>query len=137
MRGTKPVAEKGDGSRPNALRNSEDMQWARLIEDDREVLHRGVVLRLRGQWPYEDFVDFMVFDPLEEKHGMGLIVSSGHKAGLISLLLPIESETDGDRGIDRKWLVDNWAKWVYPECDVSDVFVTEHYRAPSSLPENI
>ncbi|RJF93198.1 Imm45 family immunity protein [Sphingomonas cavernae] len=104
----------------------------RLIKFESDVIVRGSVIRFPAKWPYEDIVDFMVFDPLECDTGMGLIVSSGYKGGLISVILPKESEIR--RSISAKWLKENWKKWVYPECSVDDVYVCEGYPVPDTLP---
>lgn len=96
----------------------------KLIELENKSISRGMVFRLPAQWPYESFVDFMVIDFIDSH---GFIVSSGYKAGLILVQLPEESNSTEFVGIDTKWLIDNWASWVYPECDVNDVFVIERY----------
>lgn len=92
-------------------------------------LVHGTVLRLPGQWPYEELVDFMVFDMPYGDRPNGLIVSSGHKAGLVLVLLPQESGLKDVRGLDTQWVISNWEKWIYPECDVEDVYVIHRYIA--------
>jgi len=111
------------------------MKWYKLVDYTDEFIGRGEVLRMRSKYPYEDIVDFMVFDPIEKGYGMGLIVSSGHKAGLISVLLPLESLGSVSRGaIETKWLIENWNKWVFSDCDVSQVCIAEQYDVPTELP---
>lgn len=68
----------------------------------------------------------MVID-LFDTHG--LVVSSGHKAGLILISLPTESKSEEGRALSTQWIIDNWAKWIYPECDVSDVYLFDGYEA--------
>jgi len=106
------------------------MKWIRLVDSEEEYLPRGTVFRLPGEYPYEDVVDFMVFDPEQEGEGQGLIVTSGYKAGLILVILPKESAGEGSRTLSRKWVVENWSHWIYPECDVSDVVVSCGYPKP-------
>ncbi len=65
-----------------------------------------------------------------EKFGHSLVVASGNKSGLMLIQLPIESRAPG-HGISIRWLIDNWSKWVYPECDVNDVFLYERSAASS------
>lgn len=105
------------------------MLWVKLVNSYTDCLPHGTVLRLLGKYPYEDIVDFMVFDPLRDDKGQALIVSSGYKAGLLLVVLPVESLGDGHRTIDRDWLIKNWAHWVYPECDVNDVYICDAYEA--------
>lgn len=101
----------------------------KLVDLREESIWRGNVFRIPAKWPYEDFVDFMVYESQDEERPYGLIVTSGQKAGLILVLLPAESVTVGVRGLNVRWLVDNWSKWVYPECDVSDVLIVNGYVA--------
>lgn len=84
----------------------------------------GGVFRFPAKYPYEDIVDFMIFNPNEEGKGLGLITSSGYKAGLISVVLPVEA---GEKCICKDWLLKNWKKWVYPECEV---YVSVNYPEP-------
>ncbi|OED47515.1 hypothetical protein ACH42_02875 [Endozoicomonas sp. (ex Bugula neritina AB1)] len=104
----------------------------KLIDSGANSFVRGTVFRLPGKFPYEDLVDFMVFEPSDPDRGQGLIVSSGYKAGLILVLLPKESSIKEGKyylAIEKNWLITNWAHWVYPECDVSEVYVSEGYNA--------
>ena len=108
------------------------MKWIKLTNSDAEWFSHGTVFRLPGKYPYADLVDFMVFEPSEPDRGQGLMVSSGYKAGLILVLLPKESsikEAQSYRSIEKNWLIANWSRWVYPECDVSEVYVSEGYNA--------
>lgn len=82
----------------------------KLIDYKNKSIKRGTVFRLPAVWPYEEWVDFMVID-LFETHG--LIVSSGHKAGLILISLPIESASIEGRALSTEWLITNWAKSIY------------------------
>ena len=106
--------------------------WTRLIDLNQKSIGRGVVLRIPATYPYESVVDFIVFDPSESDRGLGLLVATGHKAGLVRVLLPKESEgRENSRGIETQWLVENWKNWVYPESEVFDVFYSDHYPAPA------
>lgn len=72
----------------------------------------------------------MIFRTLDDARPFGLIVSSGHKAGAILVRLPKESALPpSEGGLSRKWVVDNWKEWIYPESDVSDVVFFENYEA--------
>ncbi|WP_272844283.1 Imm45 family immunity protein [Pantoea ananatis] len=98
----------------------------KLIDYKNKSISRGTVFRLPAVWPYEEWVDFMVID-LFETHG--LVVSSGHKAGLILISLPIESASTEGRALSTEWIITNWAKWIYPECNVEDVHILDEYIA--------
>lgn len=98
----------------------------KLVDYKNKSIKRGTVFRLPAVWPYEEWVDFMVID-LFETHG--LVVSSGHKAGLILISLPIESASTEGRALSTEWVITNWAKWIYPECHVEDVHILDEYVA--------
>ena len=98
----------------------------KLIDYKYKSIKRGTVFKLPAVWPYEEWVDFMVID-LFETHG--LVVTSGHKAGLILISLPIESASTEGRAISTEWVITNWAKWIYPECNVEDVHIIDGYVA--------
>ena len=98
----------------------------KLIDYKNKSIKRGSIFRLPAVWPYEEWVDFMVID-LFETHG--LVVSSGHKAGLILISLPIESTSTEGRALSTEWVITNWAKWIYPECNVEDVHILDEYVA--------
>ena len=112
--------------------------WVKLVDcDSQNMLFHGAVLRCVGKWPYEEIVDFMVFDNKKTDTGMGLIVTSGYKSGLILVYLPKESESGHEQFIDYvnlDWLKQNWAKWVYPNCAVDDVYVFDGYQPANCLP---
>nr|WP_233494123.1 Imm45 family immunity protein [Serratia sp. FGI94] len=98
----------------------------KLIDYKNKSIKRGSVFRLPAVWPYEAWVDFMVID-LFDTHG--LVVSSGHKAGLILISLPTESGSTEGRALSTEWVVNNWEKWIYPECNVEDVYILDEYVA--------
>ena len=100
----------------------------KLVEYKNEFIKRGAVFRLPAVWPYESWVDFMVIDLLDTH---GLVVSTGHKAGLMLVTLPAESGSEEGRALSTKWVINNWAKWIYPECDVEYVHIIEQYVATS------
>ena len=74
----------------------------------------GDILRLPENYdlgPGSDPVDLMVFDPQDSECGLGLLVISGYKAGLIYARLPLASLKDGTQSLDTGWLTDNWNRW--------------------------
>lgn len=99
-----------------------------LLECSNEVFSRGTVFRAKGSYPYEEVVDFMVFETLEADRRFGLMVTTGYKAGLPLVLLPGESNA-GRLGLSREWVLENWGKWIYPDCDISHVLVIDGYKS--------
>ncbi len=98
----------------------------KLIDCTSDAFQRGSVFRVLGKYPYEETVDFMVFETPEGDRRFGLMVTTGYKAGLTLVRLPAESN-HGTRGLSKDWVIANWAKWIYPDCDVSQVAVYEGY----------
>ncbi|WP_313385925.1 Imm45 family immunity protein [Pantoea sp.] len=101
----------------------------KLIHYKEKFISRGSVFRLPAIWPYEKWVDFMVFETQDDERPYGLIVSSGYKAGLFLIKLPIESISDEGLGLSTQWLINNWEEWIYPECDVENVHILDEYVA--------
>ncbi|KTC02536.1 MULTISPECIES: Imm45 family immunity protein [Pseudomonas syringae group] len=106
----------------------------KLVDLKDDAVCRGNILRVRGKYPYEDFVDFMLFEAQLIDSIYGLMVVSGYKAGLILVYLPNECLAE-DGGVDKAWLVKNWSDWIYPDCDVSDAYWIEMYNAGSVVEE--
>lgn len=101
-----------------------------LLECSNEVFSRGTIFRARGSYPYEEVVDFMVFETLDEDRRFGLMVTTGYKADLPLVLLPGESN-GGCLGLSRDWVLANWGKWIYPDCEISQVLVIDGYKPDS------
>ncbi len=110
------------------------MNWTKLIDCELETLARGAVMRFPAQLPYEAIVDFLVFDPQSSERGLGLMVCSGYKAGLINVILPPESAGEKGSGVLlTSWVIENWQHWIYPECDVAEVYILNNYPVPESF----
>jgi hypothetical protein len=105
-------------------------KWQKLIEFKEETIRLGAVFRLPAQYPYEKVVEFMVFEPNDSAYGLGLMVRSGYKAGLTLVILPIESQPLNKRGLSTQWLIDNWHKWVYSDCAIKYVWLSEYSKIP-------
>ncbi|QQB36309.1 hypothetical protein I6I07_06765 [Achromobacter deleyi] len=98
----------------------------KLVDFRGDALYRGNVLRMPAKFPYEDYVDFMIFMTKAADRPHGLIVTSGYKAGLVLVYLPKECGYS-EGGVSRDWIISNWDKWVYPDCNVKDVYLIEGY----------
>ncbi len=64
----------------------------KLIDLDQPSLFRGNVLRLPAKHPYEERVDFMLFETGFDERRYGLMVSSGYKAGIPLVYLPLKAK---------------------------------------------
>lgn len=107
------------------------MKHTRLIDFKDDGFFRGWIFRCnKATWPYEDKVAFFLKEEPDSPSGYSLMVISGYKAGLTLVYLPAEAKY---QGIGKQWLIDNWAKWIYPECPVNEVDVC---RYDIATPEN-
>ena len=104
-----------------------------------DYLFRGVLFRFPASHPFENVVDFMIFDTPHSPSGYGVITVTGYCAGMIEILLPQESNfihPDPNRpvkAISTKWLKSNWRKWVY-DVTPSKVMVCVNGRAKPIMP---
>lgn len=104
----------------------------KLLESKGGSIWRGNIFRVRGKYPYEELVDFMVFETQSDDRPYGLIVTSGYKAGLVLVYLPKESSSV-EGGVDKEWIASNWNKWIYPDCNVSDVYLLDGYEVTPEI----
>ncbi|AYH16470.1 hypothetical protein GMW39_20595 [Pectobacterium parmentieri] len=102
----------------------------KLIEYKSKTISRGCVFRFPAIWPYDSYIDLLVVDIPDEGSGYSLVVTTGHKAGLILVRLPNECESVSNRSISYQWILDNWNKWIYPDCNLEDILIIEHYDEP-------
>lgn len=97
--------------------------FLKLMEYQNELVECGSVFSLPSQWPYDDWVEFMLYKTHDLERPYGIIVFSGYKSGLVLVNLPKESHAKNGNGIQTEWLINNWEKWVYPECNIKDVIL--------------
>ena len=97
---------------------------AKLISYPKDI-ERGMMIRCKGQYPYEDIVDFLICESYDSNVGYTLMVASGYKAGLRFVVLPKESipSTNSGYAISTKWLKEYWNEWGYATCRVEDVWI--------------
>ena len=110
------------------------LNFVKLLDFNKN-LERGSIIRCKGKFPYESYVDFMVVENYGNKsRSYALLVISGYKAGLTYVVLPQESIPTDNEGyaINLEWLRCNWSKWGYIDCPLDDVYIV--FRKP---PENI
>jgi hypothetical protein len=89
------------------------MPLLQALDDPR--LYPGDILRLDDDYdlgPGSGPVDLMVFDPRDDGCGLGLIVTSGYKAGLVLHVFPADSRPAAGSGLCAAWLLANWDAWM-------------------------
>ena len=103
--------------------------WQKLMDFNEEWIYHGAILRFPGEYPYEDYVDFMVYEPMPFEDCMGFMVVTGFKAGLSAQLVPLSAmPQDSKRAFSSEWLKNNWSTWVYPSASVDSVFILKNYE---------
>lgn len=110
-----------------------DTNWKKICNTNADdIFWIGTVFRLNAKYPYEKIVDFMLVQYPDAESGFALIVTSGHKSGLMVVVLPVESLYKSDAHvISAKWLMENWKKWVYEE-GPEGVYYTNGYVVDQS-----
>lgn len=107
----------------------------KLIDYKEDDLWRGTIFRFKGQYPFEEIVDFMLADVPFAESGYAVICISGYYAGFLEVNLPKEAKSANAGSISRRWLIENWNKWVYPDCSVNDVLILEAETPKSFSPD--
>ncbi len=102
----------------------------RLVDCKTAALPRGTVFRLKGRYPYEAWVDFMLVLDEARDNPLVLVVATGYSAGHVVVSLPREGLYEETIMLSTTWLLENWSKWVYPECAVEDVYYLQNYPVP-------
>lgn len=99
----------------------------RLIDYPNDI-ERGMIVRCKGKYPYENVVDFLVCESYDINVGYTLMVASGYKAGLRFVVLPEESMPCNNPGyaISTGWLKESWNKWGYTDCLIDDVWIIQN-----------
>ncbi len=103
-----------------------------LIKHIEKELWRGTILRFKGQYPFEEIVDFMLICYPSCESGFALTCISGYCAGNLELCLPEEAVNDFNSSISTQWVIDNWNKWIYDGCTINDVWFIEN-TVPTSF----
>ena len=85
-----------------------------------ENLGRGWVFRFRSTDPNEELVDLLVRENSDSPSGFTLMTMSGYHAGLDLVNLPADSGSLLT-GLSKRWLIQNWTKWVNPHIPIEEV----------------
>lgn len=99
------------------------MTWIKLLDSDIDYIQRGALLKFHASYPFEEEVIMMVCEGYGNAFQKGLMTISGFKAGINAyVFFPENATTDG---LSRRWLAENWTKWVWPDGDVETVLIRE------------
>lgn len=97
----------------------------KLVDYRDSELYRGTVFRFKGKYPFcEEYVDFMICEYLsvdESNCPFALYCISGYCAGHIEYIFPMEAKSDNSMSISKKWIIENWNKKIYNECNVHEI----------------
>ena len=107
------------------------------------ALAAGDILRLAENYdagPNSGPVDLLVYDPRDDECGLGLVVASGAKAGLILHIFPLASRA-ANGGLSVDWLLANWDKWFvfthHPQHPIPSADALVLFSHARSLPQEI
>ena len=99
-------------------KNKEEIKWINFLEYSEEYICKGNILRLYGFNENEEYTDLLFFDPSEEDCSLGVIILSGKKSGNIFVYFPFEARYNDTRLMSKRWLINNWSKWLSPSSDI-------------------
>jgi Immunity protein 45 len=101
------------------------IKWLSIVSLRKfSTLRRGTLLKFRAAYPFEEKIVLMICENRENlEMPVNLIVITGHKAGINPLQNLPSKCLSKEGGLSVDWLISNWGKWIYPECDIDDVMV--------------
>jgi hypothetical protein len=106
------------------------MTWKRLKDFEDDNVYRGSVFRTPAKPPHEQFVDLMIVEDVHSDSGFSLVIVTGYDAGIVRLSLPEEAGTPEQRRIrslSRRWIMNNWQKWIWPDNNADQVLFRRYY----------
>lgn len=103
------------------------MNWTPLTHYPNENLERGLFLKFSAPTLPEKKIITMICEEMNTSGlGKALITVSGYKAGIsYFVVFPINELDNGN--LKKKWLIDNWQKWVYADCTAEEVYVSNNF----------
>lgn len=113
----------------------DDLQNGVPLSEHAEEISRGAVFRLPARWPYEETVEFLFADtPPGAERRMGLLVTTGYKAGSWARLLPDEAFVPARPWtLSASWLCENWRDEVYAGAGPEKILVCASYSSSQQL----
>jgi hypothetical protein len=108
------------------------MSWEKLTDSSFVALPRGYLLKFPASAPFESEVVMMICGHPEGGRrlaSVALISITGYCAGINPYVEFPSTAIEEEAGISRKWLIENWTKWVWPKGNVSDVLVRKELDA--------
>lgn len=93
-----------------------------MLEDG--AVYRGALFMFDAHYPFEEKAIVMLCENRGSKSfPFNLVTITGYKSGINPLQnLPAECRHPNG-GLDLLWLINNWGRWIYPDCDVSNVYI--------------
>ena len=99
----------------------------KIIKEKNKELYRGTVLRFKGKYPFtEKYVDFMICDYPQAEGNFALYCISGYSAGSIEYVFPIEANSKETKSIKTAWIIENWNKKIYKDCNVEELEIIKY-----------
>jgi hypothetical protein len=101
-------------------KKKDEIKWLKLIEYKEDYISIGSILEIPNLYDFENRTQVIVFDSLRDNCGLALLVVSGIKAGSIYVIFPEESKYKNTRMMSKKWLLDNFYKWISPNSNIKE-----------------
>lgn len=101
----------------------------KLINYEKSELYIGTVFRFKGKYPFcEEYVDFMLCDYPSCGEGnspFALYCVSGYCKGHLEYVFPSDAGSENSSSINKEWIIKNWKKKIYSECDIDEVEIID------------
>lgn len=101
-------------------KKKDEIKWVSLIDHEEDYICSGSILEIVNLYDFENKTQVIVFDPLKDDCGLALLIISGRKAGSIYVVFPKESNFGDTRMLSKKWIIDNFYKWIAPNSDIKE-----------------
>lgn len=101
-------------------KKKDEIKWLKLIEYKEDYISIGSILEIPNLYDFENRTQVIIFDSLRDNCGLALLVVSGIKAGSIYVIFPEESKYKNTRMMSKKWLLDNFYKWISPNSNIKE-----------------
>jgi Immunity protein 45 len=111
------------------IHKGDSLNWVSLAELGGDfTLRCGSVFRFPSQYPYEEYVDYMLCLPTLPGDRTFFVVLTGYKAGKIWDIEIAAQKVNGN--LTAEWALKNWKKCIYTDCEPEEVYYCNGFGVP-------
>ncbi|MDY7575716.1 Imm45 family immunity protein [Actimicrobium sp. CCI2.3] len=100
------------------------MNWIKLVDFEDEYLKIGTFLKFHpcDFFAGERVIEVIMCPSSSNYAAFEFFVTAGHESGKRLSFVPIVKVDKCDY-LEKSWLLENWYRYIYPESNLSDVYV--------------